>query len=233
MPKAGIIFFGTMAPCCSRVSKLVSGWLFDTYVTSRSSCTSRNWRIDIAMLIPETSIQWILSFNCELVYPLMLEHWVPWQYTIEKKKHVSPKGPSMTKEKTKIAKWQGFMDPRCGTRTVRLWDRGRSSTKNPWRIRLVLLLIWCAMDPINKNPSHVSINLPAPWIRHGSYGISPQPSFVPSNFPRSRREERCPSCRSSRRWTWRPKATKNGWFLMYIQYWCIWSIFNIKKWSCC
>ena len=31
---------------------------------------------------------------------------------------------------------------------------------------------WCCyfngdMDPINKNPSHVSIFLPAPWIRHG------------------------------------------------------------------
>jgi hypothetical protein len=24
--------------------------------------------------------------------------------------------------------------------------------------------IWCAMDPIKKYPSHVSIFLPAPWI---------------------------------------------------------------------
>ena len=62
MPKAGIIFFGTMAPCCSRVSKLVSGWLFDTYITSRSSWTSRNWRIDIAMLIPGN----LHSMNFEL-----------------------------------------------------------------------------------------------------------------------------------------------------------------------
>ena len=27
-----------------------------------------------------------------------------------------------------------------------------------------MVLLWCAMDPINKNPSHVSINIPAPWI---------------------------------------------------------------------
>ena len=27
--------------------------------------------------------------------------------------------------------------------------------------------IYGDMDPINKNPRHVSIFLPAPWIRHG------------------------------------------------------------------
>ena len=34
--------------------------------------------------------------------------------------------------------------------------------QNPWRIRLVLRKKWCAMDPIQINPSHVSIFLPAP-----------------------------------------------------------------------
>ena len=29
--------------------------------------------------------------------------------------------------------------------------------------------IYGDMDPINKNPSHVSIFLPAPWIRHGQH----------------------------------------------------------------
>ena len=27
--------------------------------------------------------------------------------------------------------------------------------------------IWCSMDPMNKNPLFVSINIPAPWICHG------------------------------------------------------------------
>ena len=27
---------------------------------------------------------------------------------------------------------------------------------------------WCCMDPINIPPNNVSINIPAPWIRHGS-----------------------------------------------------------------
>jgi hypothetical protein len=27
-----------------------------------------------------------------------------------------------------------------------------------------MVLLWCAMDPINKNPLYVSINIPAPWI---------------------------------------------------------------------
>ena len=31
--------------------------------------------------------------------------------------------------------------------------------------------IWCSMDPIKRNPSHVSIFLPAPWIRHGLRSI--------------------------------------------------------------
>ena len=41
----------------------------------------------------------------------------------------------------------------------------------------MLLYIWCAMDPINIPPINVSINIPAPWIRHGivkspfSYGF--------------------------------------------------------------
>ena len=33
--------------------------------------------------------------------------------------------------------------------------------------RILTVLLWCAMDPINKNPLYVSINIPAPWIRHG------------------------------------------------------------------
>ena len=32
----------------------------------------------------------------------------------------------------------------------------------------MLPFLWCAMDPINKKPSHDSINIPAPA---GSYGI--------------------------------------------------------------
>ena len=29
--------------------------------------------------------------------------------------------------------------------------------------------IWCSMDPINIPPINVSINIPAPWIRHGIF----------------------------------------------------------------
>ena len=32
---------------------------------------------------------------------------------------------------------------------------------------MVLLFVWCAMDPINIPPINVSINMPATWIRHG------------------------------------------------------------------
>ena len=35
--------------------------------------------------------------------------------------------------------------------------------------------IWCAMDPINI-PPNVSINIAAPWIRHGFGYISSVPS---------------------------------------------------------
>ena len=27
---------------------------------------------------------------------------------------------------------------------------------------ILTVLLWCAMDPIHKNPSHVSVNIPAP-----------------------------------------------------------------------
>jgi len=36
------------------------------------------------------------------------------------------------------------------------------------RILTVLLFVWCAMDPINKNPLYVGINIPAPWILTGN-----------------------------------------------------------------
>ena len=34
------------------------------------------------------------------------------------------------------------------------------------------------MDPINKKPSHVSINIPAPWIRHGIWK-----KYIPNHQP--------------------------------------------------
>ena len=34
-------------------------------------------------------------------------------------------------------------------------------------IRIHVWYIWYAMDPIKKYPLYVSINIPAPWIRHG------------------------------------------------------------------
>ena len=33
----------------------------------------------------------------------------------------------------------------------------------------IYMVTWCAMDPINIPPKNVSINVPAPWIRHGVY----------------------------------------------------------------
>ena len=38
-----------------------------------------------------------------------------------------------------------------------------------WKIQVIphrihVCYIWCAMDPINKKPLYVSINIPAPWI---------------------------------------------------------------------
>jgi hypothetical protein len=52
------------------------------------------------------------------------------------------------------------LQPRYGPKYLDL-----SSMTDPW------CHIWCSMDPIKKNPSHVSIFLPAPWIRHGSRSI--------------------------------------------------------------
>ena len=43
---------------------------------------------------------------------------------------------------------------------------------DPWCCYIIY--IWCAMDPIKKNPMFVSINIAAPWIRHGT---ASDPSF--------------------------------------------------------